>query len=91
MSTRWMPANRANSSAVRCLEWFCQAHVVSQHGATSTDGEGDAIQLIGQQLGLKETFAQWMPGRILPDLGRLFGKASLQGTMWMNLQHRDKC
>ena len=49
------------------LDRFAQPHVVGQYGPAGTDGEGDAVQLIGKQLGLEQLFPQRMLGGIATD------------------------
>ena len=48
-----MPASRASSSATPiALDGLAQSHVVGQDRAAGAGREGDAVELIGQQLDL---------------------------------------
>ena len=51
------------------LDGFAQSHVVGQNGAAGSGGEGDAVELIGQQFDFEKFAAQGVRIRLAADLG----------------------
>ena len=74
-----MPASRASSLGhAHALDRLAQAHVVGQDRPAGPDGEGDAVQLIRQQLDLQQFLAERMAGGVLADLGHQVADAVLE-------------
>jgi hypothetical protein len=51
------------------LDRLPQAHVVGQDGPAGPGGEGDAVELVGQERRLEELLAQGVTGRVPANLG----------------------
>ena len=51
------------------MDRFSQTHVVGQDRPPGTDGESNAVQLVGQQVSVEELGAQRMLPRVLANLG----------------------
>ena len=60
------------------LNRLAESHVIGQDRAPGAGGEGDAVQLVGQQLHLQQRLAQRVRFRIAPDVGDRGGDALLQ-------------
>ena len=59
------------------LDGLAQPHVVGQHRPAGAGGEGDAVELIGQQRNLQQRRSQRVLGRIAADGRRLFAQPLL--------------
>ena len=60
------------------LDGLAQAHVVGQHRPAGAGGEGDAVELIGQERNLEQGRPQRMLGRVAANGGRLFAQPLLE-------------
>ncbi len=60
------------------LDGFAQPHFVGQDRAAGPDSEGDAVQLIGQQLLAKQFAAKRVVGRVAADIGDQAGDPFLE-------------
>ena len=67
-----------NLGHAHALDRLAQAHVVGQHRPARLDGEGDPVELIGEEFRLQQRLAQRMAGRVLANLVHQAGDPVLE-------------